>query len=406
MRQHHLMLAAPAVGILIVASALANGLFGWSLGAAAIERVIFAGASVAFDALKAVLPVAAVLLWRRRLYPLVIVALALWLGLAAYSLAAAIGFAAQARGQAVAETAAVIDRRADLSAELERVNAKRDALPAHRPAAVLRAKVNAGGVVPVDIWRRTSGCTDVTIEESRQACAPWQALKAELRAAETAQKLADRASGLRAARDALPSVNERADPQAAAIAGLSGLTPQTVRDIIAALLAVLIEAGSGLGLTLIAFARAPERPSPDARHDADAFGAGGGLDPETARMPRPVSPEKARRDRQLAALARIAGTPMGNAPEAFIQDPIGQWLLTRLDLKPGAKTPFSALAADFEAWSRARNLPNVTSHRLGRRLKAFAASAGASAVKVATGTEYRGIALAEAPRKKPASAKS
>src|SRR5207344_2139899 len=114
--------------------------------------------------------------------------------------------------------------------------------------------------IPLHLWKRSRQCHDLTLEQNRLACAPVLGLRKELAAAEAAERLE---AQLVAGRTQLATVSVAgsvADPQASALARLTGADEGTVRSGIAILLAVLIEGGSALGFTLVSVATARNPP--------------------------------------------------------------------------------------------------------------------------------------------------
>ena len=132
----------------------------------------------------------------------------------------------------------------------------------HRPPDVIKAEL-ASAAVPLHIWRRSRQCLDLTLEESRLACAPVLGLRKELAVAEAAERLEAQLVAGRTQLATASVAGSVADPQASALARLTGADEGTIRTGIALLLAGLIEVGSALGFTLvsIATARNPQPPS-------------------------------------------------------------------------------------------------------------------------------------------------
>ena len=240
----------------------ANLQYGLSLGKTPIDKATYAVASVAADVFKMAAPLLALSLWSKRFHILAIAGLVLWLGCVGWSMASAVGFVLSSRGEAIAERAAEAATRHGWEAKVERAETQLATLGKYRPPDVIRAEL-AAAAVPLHIWRRSRQCLDLTLEESRLACAPVLGLRKELAAAEAAERLE---AQLVAGRTQLATVSVAgsvADPQASALARLTGADEGTVRTGIALLLAGLIEVGSALGFTLVsvATARNPQPPS-------------------------------------------------------------------------------------------------------------------------------------------------
>ncbi len=279
-----------AVATLVAVSATANVLFALTLGSNEFERQVFAGASLAVDAYKAFGPffVMCMFLYRRpgwagffAVVPWAAIAVALWLACFAWSTASAIGFAMLSRGEAASDRASIADARGAAEAKVRRIEAQLAWVGAHRPEAVIEAEIARHDGVEAAIWTRTKRCTDVTALASEKACQPVLALRSELAAATAAARLetdlADArrdlvkvggAAGGEVATDALSAAKDaaaKADPQAAALAALAGVAAGDVRLGLGLLLAALIEAGSGLGFTIMSLASRRTRDARDAR---------------------------------------------------------------------------------------------------------------------------------------------
>ena len=166
------------------------------------------------------------------------------------------------RGDAIAERAAEAATRHGWEAKVERAESQLATLGKHRPPDVIKAEL-ASAAVPLHIWRRSRQCLDLTLEESRSACAPVLGLRKELAAAEAAERLEAQLVAGRTQLATASVAGSVADPQASALARLTGADEGTIRTGIALLLAGLIEVGSALGFTLVsmATARNPQQPS-------------------------------------------------------------------------------------------------------------------------------------------------
>ena len=222
------------------------------MGRNPIDKATYAIASIAADVFKIAAPLLALSLWSKRFRILAIAGLVLWLGCVAWSMASAVGFVLSSRGDAIAERAAEVATRHGWEAKVERAEGQLATLGKHRPPDVTKAEL-ASAPVPLHIWRRSRHCLDLTLEESRLACAPVLGLRKELAAAEAAERLE--------AQLVAPVAGSVADPQASALARLTGADEGTIRTGIALLLAGLIEVGSALGFTLVSMATA-RNPQP------------------------------------------------------------------------------------------------------------------------------------------------
>jgi len=241
----------------------ANLQYGLSLGRNPIDKATYAVASVAADIFKMAAPLLALSLWSKRFHILAIAGLVLWLGCVGWSMASAVGFVLSSRGDAIAERAAEAATRHGWEAKVERAENQLATLGKHRPPDVIKAEL-ASAAVPLHIWRRSRQCLDLTLEESRLACAPVLGLRKELAAAEAAERLEAQLVAGRTQLATGSAAGSVADPQASALARLTGADEGTIRTGIALLLAGLIEVGSALGFTLVSVATARNPPPPSA----------------------------------------------------------------------------------------------------------------------------------------------
>ena len=241
----------------------ANLQYGLSLGRNPIDKATYAVASVAADVFKIAAPLLALNLWSKRFHILAIAGLVLWLGCVGWSMASAVGFVLSSRGDAIAERAAEAATRHGWEAKVERAENQLATLGKHRPPDVIKAEL-ASATVPLHIWRRSRQCLDLTLEESRLACAPVLGLRKELAAAEAAERLEAQVVAGRTQLATASVAGSIADPQASALARLIGADEGTIRTGIALLLAGLIEVGSALGFTLVSVATARDPPPPSA----------------------------------------------------------------------------------------------------------------------------------------------
>jgi hypothetical protein len=219
---HHLlrMSGYAAAAAFCAVSVGANLQFGLSLGRNPIDKATYAVASIAADFFKIAAPVLALSLWSKRFRILAIGGLVLWLGCVAWSMASAVGFVLSSRGDAIAERAAEAATRHGWEAKVERAESQLATLGKHRPPDVIKAEL-ASAAVPLHIWRRSHQCLDLTLEESRLACAPVLGLRKELAAAEAAERLEAQLVAGRTQLATASVVGSVADPQASALARLT-----------------------------------------------------------------------------------------------------------------------------------------------------------------------------------------
>lgn len=253
------MLAAglvAAAGFALVSIA-ANLRFGISLASTPFDRTVYGTLSVGADLMKIVLPLAVMLLWWKRERILAIAGAVFWIGAVAFSLSAAIGFAASTRGHTVASNENQIESRKAWEAKIIRIEKSLDLLGTPRPANVIEAEIDGLLRTP-----GAEGCKAINGPVTRKICPEVDRLRRELAISKETARLEADLEADRQAFSAVPETVSVADPQSAALKQLTGVEEDDVRSAIAILIAFLVEFGSSLGFTLIilAFRRsAPER---------------------------------------------------------------------------------------------------------------------------------------------------
>lgn len=171
-------------------------------------------------------------------------------------------------GERTAEAKAWDRAEADYRAaksELERIGTP-------RPVKQIQAELH-GLPIEATVWRRTAQCTDVTREDSRQACAKVNELRQELAAAERRAEVEQRFERARATLEKT-SRPAAGDPQAEALAKASGLDEKLITLALCWLIGLAIEGVTAFGPHLVeARVAAPQR-------------AAGGLDVGPSAGPR------------------------------------------------------------------------------------------------------------------------
>jgi hypothetical protein len=392
----------------------ANLQYGLSLGKTPIDKTTYAAASVAADVFKMAAPLLVLSLRGQRQYTLATAGLLLWLGCVAWSMTSAVGFVLSTRGEVIAEHTAKTATRHGWEAKVERDETQLATLGRHRPSAVIKAQL-AEAAVPLHIWRRSHQCSDLTIEESRSACAPVLGLRKELAAAEAAERLEAQVTAGRAELATTPVTGSVADPQAGALARLVGLDEAAVRTGIALLLAGLIEAGSALGFTLVSVATG-RNPKPTTPHDLPP--ASNATRPSGAA--RPVSNGYSRRQRGMqtrhrgapvahqARARRCDGSCRGaesadahpqQAPRSVAAAPtntewrkvVERWVQSRIKAGAGGRIPARDAYANFCLWARSAGIEPCTETRFGRLLSALAVQLGGRKMKKRDRAYYQGL---------------
>ena len=234
--------------ILLCVSASMNWRFGYSLGKTEFDSQVFGAASIAADGLKALLPFFIFAGWRHRNWSQALGGTALWAVCIVYALTSALGFAALNRSDMSGTRTIQAERYEDLRHELDRTTQQQGWLDKHRAVGMVEAELKAAE--QNYRWTSTKGCSDVTLDLSRDYCESYHKLEAELAAARKDEAFQKRADELRTQLGQFTgrAAVKVADPQAAIISTLSGLDISRVEVALTILITVLVELGSSLGL--------------------------------------------------------------------------------------------------------------------------------------------------------------
>jgi hypothetical protein len=270
------MLATALTLAVIALSTAMNFAFGYGLGTTQANARILGSLSVACDGLKALLPLFIAWQWAGHRRLAAASGALLFLLLLAWGSASAIGFAAENRaaftGQRETKNAALhtlLDDRK--SAELRLAG-----FPAHRLPALVAAEIAA--LQKDRLWDSTGACSSATLSTSRSFCQRLALLQGELALGREAASVEARIDQLKRdiARTRTQGAGPDADPQAHAIAQLTGLDPALVRSGLTWLLAFAVEAISAFGLFAISRRRSDAAAHAGAHADAQPLAPGPG----------------------------------------------------------------------------------------------------------------------------------
>ena len=200
--------------ILLAVSAAMNWQFGYSLGKTQFDSHILGAASIAADCMKALMPFFIFAAIRDRNWSQALGGSALWAVCILYAMSSAIGFASINRSDTTTTRAVYAAKYEDLRSELGRITQERSWLAKHRSAAAVQSEIEA---IKQNLrWTTSKGCTDATLEESRELCTNYHKLNSELAAARQDDVLKQRAAEVRSRLAPLqsgPGISV-ADPQA------------------------------------------------------------------------------------------------------------------------------------------------------------------------------------------------
>jgi hypothetical protein len=245
---------------------------------------LFAGA-LAADAMKALMPVAVLLCLARRAWTPMLAAAVLFVVCQGFAGWAALSFASKTR-TAFGDTqkTAATDR---LRIEDKRGQAKSDLdwLPRARPVAVVEAELTRQEAEPR--FAGSAGCTAARSNYDTKFCRGVFELRQEKATALNRAILTGKIEEFDAQLAGMATAT--GDTQLAAMEDLTGAAPERLIALMSVLMAVMVELGSALGLTVATGLLAAERrqPAREAPRAAEAI-------PEVVRASRPA---RARADR-------------------------------------------------------------------------------------------------------------
>lgn len=240
-----------AAAILICASATMNFLFARRLGHNEFDGLVLGVVSVALDLLKAVL---AVLVARaaadgRRAY--VIVGGSVFCLITLVSLAASIGFTSNNRSAVITSRENLNQELLLIESKLKELRSQLAALPTPRATAILDELLAA--TRQDRRWHETKECGAASTQASRFYCEGIFRLRAERATSIEAHRVSEliaseeqRALFLRKA-----GAGGESDPQARLLMAAFGLDEALVRRVLTALVAIVVEIVSGLGIYLV-----------------------------------------------------------------------------------------------------------------------------------------------------------
>ncbi|MGD9670782.1 MAG: hypothetical protein AB7U75_17340 [Hyphomicrobiaceae bacterium] len=371
--------------IAIACSAAINGHFAFTrLGGelvdltnltAASAAIIAVAGLVAFDLLKACLPLLCRRAYRHQQYAYVAIGSIIFLGSVALSLSASFGFFLEQRADVTSERQVAHARLAAIATQIAETRARLASHPSARPVATIKAELAAQA--QHYRWDSTKGCTDATAVESRAFCTAYHELEAELGHAQMVA--ADRATlaTLLAQQENVRAAGLKpTDPQLETLARVSGWEPGTVGAIMYGVVAVMLELVSAFGL-LLAVGHGPKPPPPPAAPAVPAE-----LAPVASLVPgkrRPVTTVVATEPTLLPA----ANTDTNRAVE--LMEELRQYGVARLEHTPGATITLTELYADYRRWCAEGMRPPLRQRDFTATLKSIAAHID----EIAIGTRSR-----------------
>lgn len=371
-----------AAGVLLAVSAAMNWRFGYSLGRTELDGMIYGAASVAADGLKALIPFFLFAAIRNRMWSQAVAAALVGVVVTAYSLTSALGHAALNRFDTAGHRMVEAQTYQDLRGDLKRAQDQLSWIPQHRPAAAVQGEIEA--LKSQRAWTFTQACTDITGKQGREFCQKYHGLHAEMASGQQAEALEARIAeiqGKLGKTDAMTVMGE-ADPQAAVLAKLSGVSVDQVQMAMTIFIALLLEVGSAFGM-YIAFSQwrlydreAPAAPKMAAVQSTAAAAVAAPQQAVAIRKPR----FGANDNRSLPSTATKL-----LVPETDVQ----RFYKESVESQDGHTVSATSLYEAYCVWCEERQKEPLALPTFGREIAEF----GIQKVKKKDGVRYVGIAL-------------
>jgi hypothetical protein len=196
-----------------------NASFATSLGKTPEAAILMAALGIVADGLALILPTVACQLWYYHRHPASVMAWVIWTVTLCIALMAAVGFAATNITDTVAARGLVVVQHEHLRDRIERLRTERRSIDEQRAVATIESRIQLAQPSAQVVWKATSGCHDVTLPKSGQACAEVLRLREALGAAQRRDVLDLELKEAEAKLTDLPTV-AIADPQAETTAKL------------------------------------------------------------------------------------------------------------------------------------------------------------------------------------------
>lgn len=235
--------------VLLGANCWMNFSYMWGQGQNVQEAAAFGSASVAVDLIKAALPPLIGLALARRMWVYAAIGAATFASFTAFTFTAALGFAAEVRGEGRAQRDTRNATLAAIESKIVSTREHRQSIGRQRAVVVVANEIAALQSDPR--WLRSQSCAS-TGRGFAAFCRTLQERERELLLAkawhesgEAIEKLTERALQLRIA-----GAGGQVDGQAAILGWMFGIDPQKAASFTTFLLPLVLEIGSGLGLFL------------------------------------------------------------------------------------------------------------------------------------------------------------
>lgn len=268
--------------VLIGATAMLNWRFGYKLGGDdEVDRLVFAWGLCAADVVKALMPFSLAVAARKKDWLGVGAAAAIFAIATVSSFYAGIGIGAEHRFANEGANTKTIDRRVDLKAGKERLEARLAALGPLPSPAVVESEIEAAFAKPVQRGGRSlANFTDRcrrSMVAAREACAAVATLQVKLEAAKESEQASAELKQVQADLQSLNSGVQTADPQLDVLVRVAkwvsiNAPRDDIRTGLLLFLGVLLELGSGLGLYAVTTPWRHREPGPEGKRMTTTVG--------------------------------------------------------------------------------------------------------------------------------------
>jgi len=367
-----------AAGVLLFVSAAMNWSFGFGLGKTPLESQILGAGSVGADVLKALIPFLVLYAIKHRSWMQAVAGILVWTICTTYSLTSSLGFAAHNRSDTVGERTLAATQYGDLRERLKSVNAKLGWIPQHRSVAEVDADINA--ILDKRIKKgRDRGKTvgQVTNNFTNKS---WYSrhygdqvlnLRKELAIAKNAEKLeAEKATLTGKLEETSTKSVTTADPQAAILTQITGLSIEKVQLGLIVLLSLLVEIGSGLGFFVVLGGDRARAIKTMAKAEAKARAK-----VEASGMKVIEMVEDKTQTGVVAPVAEAKSAPVANdntpsrrpAVPLITSNELKDYYGDRIAMQDGTSITASALYEDYCSWAESRKKEPMTLPAFGRQ---------------------------------------
>lgn len=345
------------------ASAYFNVIFMSGFGAGWHGQIVWGGLSVAFDVIKATMPIVIKSTYARRETATYWTAMLLLCITVPISLLAGFSYAYANRDKAAVTATVAIDERNGLSQRIAEARERIKLIPEHRPPNAVRAELDAARA---DYrYARSNGCANATAADSVELCNHYRGLRVELAQSQDYAELRAQIERDQKRLRELASDGATADPQEALIASISGAASEMARVLLSAGMAIAVDLVATFGFAVILTgAKALQETYED----------------ETA--PPPVA----------EAIPMTVEPPMGSFDDGF-----NRWASQCIVQGTGLRISGKGAYGHFQQWARF-NGPFQTGNSMafGKLLKAQARGLGAIEGRSGSvGATYEGIGLTQ-----------